>query len=89
MTHHAFTYADFEATRQELVSTLRSALTPQDRRFLLSFVGGDPVWSLFPHTALPSQPAVQWKLLNLRRLRDRNSAKHAEQLQLLDVALNS
>lgn len=57
-------------------------------RFLLGLHDADPDFGLIglPQAAL--LPAVQWKLVNLARLKRGNPAKHAEQRALLEAVLD-
>jgi hypothetical protein len=87
MTKQPFSYADYDATRLRLVQEVHASLSDQDREFLLSFKNGEPDWGKFPVQALPSMPAVQWKLANIRKLKSQSPDKHARQLAALRDAL--
>lgn len=87
MAVQPFAYEDFETTRERLIREIRQGLTEDHRRFLVSFKEGEPDWKLFPVPALNAMPAIQWKLANIRKLRDHNAAKHAKQLLALKEAL--
>ena len=87
MTLEPFDYHAHTATFQRLVQTIRTAMTAADKQFLLSFASAEPEWGLFPQNNLASLPGVQWKLLNIRKLMDKNPKKHAEQLQMLKQKL--
>ena len=87
MTEIPFTYANFEATRKQLITDISAGFTDDDRRFLLSFKNAEPDWGLFPHDRLKDLPAVQWKLRNIETLKSKNPAKHAEQLKALEERL--
>lgn len=76
-----FTYDDFEATRAQLIGSIQASLTAADKQFLLSFKNLTPDWSIHNFEMFP---AIQWKLQNLQKLKDRNSAKHLELLQRLE-----
>lgn len=86
MTDQIFTYEIFEATRNELIDTVRKSMTDQDRSFLRSFFLGEPSW--FPYD-FGKFPGVQWKLLNINMLKKLNPAKHKLQLNVLDDVLAS
>jgi predicted nucleotidyltransferase component of viral defense system len=83
MTEDAFSYSDFESTRERLVVEINNLLTDDDRKFLLSFKAGEPQWGLYPIEGLQEMSAVQWKLLNIKRLLSKDHTKHGEQLELL------
>ncbi|HEY3406193.1 MAG TPA: nucleotidyl transferase AbiEii/AbiGii toxin family protein [Ohtaekwangia sp.] len=77
MTSIPFTYEDFETARQRLVTEIHKSLTPDDKKFLLSFNLGKPQWALFPLKDAQHLPAIKWKLLNLAKLKEKNPDKHA------------
>jgi len=80
MTAEEFSYDDFEATRDELISVVRNGLSELDKAFLLSLKSGQPDWSIYDFQRFP---AVQFKLQNLEKLKKTNPQKHAEQYQVL------
>lgn len=80
MSDIPFAYADFEQTRELLIQTVRNSLTPRDKAFLLSFKNCKPDWSIYNFERFP---AVQWKLQNLRKLKDNNPDKHTEHYNAL------
>lgn len=84
MTAETFTYEDFEATREELISSVQGGLNDEDKRFLLSVKNVEPDWSVHDFEQFP---AVQWKLLNLRRLKDQQAKNHRRQVEQLATAL--
>ncbi len=87
MTDDSFSYSDFEATREHLVTEIKRLLTDDDRKFLVSFKAGEPQWDLYPVVGLQNMSAVQWKLLNIKRLLSKDETKHGEQLELLRKCL--
>lgn len=88
MTEEAFEYAEFEATRHQLIDTIHSGLEDNDQRFLLSFKEGAPAWVGGGFEDLETFPAVQWKLQNIRRLKENNPTKHRDQWEALKKALH-
>jgi len=88
MAFTQFTYGDFEATREELVQEISKGWTDNDREFLLSFKRGEPEWSLYPLENLQRMPAVQWKLLNIQKLKEQNPEKYMGQLKALKKHLS-
>lgn len=77
MTEETFTYADYEDTRERVIRLVLNSLTQTDREFMIGFKRLKPDWSIYPYERYPS---VQWKLLNLHKLKDGNPRKHEEQL---------
>jgi predicted nucleotidyltransferase component of viral defense system len=54
---------------QDLLPRLiRNVLIDEEKRFLLSMKKGKPEWDLLGIDHLPSLPALQWKLINIRRM---------------------
>jgi len=80
MTTEPFSYYDFEATRKQLVKNISDSLTILDKQFLIDFTNLKPKWEIYDFERFPS---VQWKLQNLMKLKESNSSKHSEQLELL------
>lgn len=74
-----------EATRVELISTIRSKLTQNHRDFLIGFKEGNPDWSLLPFESIKELPSVKWKILNLEKM---SKAKKVEAIQKLKDTLN-
>lgn len=88
MTADPFTYEQFEATREELIAKIHSALNDDDKRFLISFKKGEPNWGLFPVPGLKDMPAIRWKLQNIQKLIRQNPDKHKDLLKALEEKLN-
>lgn len=57
--------AELEAARTQLFEWAASALTDNERRFLLAVKQGEPDWSLLPFEGLDRWPAIPWKLHNI------------------------
>lgn len=87
MANIPFTYDDYERTRIQLVKEIHSMLTEENRSFLLSFKEGIPDWEKFSVKDAKELPAVQWKLHNIRRLKQANPEKHTEMLKILEKNL--
>ena len=84
MSDVPFTYEDFERTREQMVKTINQGLTEIDKKFLLSVKNCEPDWSIYDFERFP---AIQWKLLNLRKLKNSNSDKHQELYEALKKKL--
>jgi hypothetical protein len=83
MTTAPIALADLEATRTWLFDVLPKALTLEHREFLLSFLRGEPSWSLMPFPRLKDMPAIRWKRLNLAKFvkaQPKLAAAHHEEL---------
>src|SRR5580692_8901487 len=68
-----------EQTQERLIAQLPRALSTSHREFLLSLVRAEPAWELMPFNHLQHLPALQWKLLNLRKLKSRDATRFLAQ----------
>jgi predicted nucleotidyltransferase component of viral defense system len=66
-------------TQERLIAQLPRALSTSHREFLLSLVRAEPAWDLMPFKHLQHLPALQWKLLNLRKLKSRDATRFLAQ----------
>ncbi len=79
MTREPVALSALEQVQRQVIAELPRALTASHRDFLLSLVRAEPAWELMPFKHLQHLPALQWKLLNLRKLKLRNAARFADQ----------
>lgn len=65
--------------REQFLKDIKARLDDRARTFLVSLHDGEPDFEVIglPHAL--ALPAVRWKILNLRKLRNDNPVKHAEQ----------
>lgn len=75
MTEMEFTYEQFEESRAELIKSVNALMTDADKRFLLEFESAEPVWEGSGYEMFFNYPSVQWKMLNLQKLKKQNPAK--------------
>ncbi len=68
MTEEEVRQSDLEQAFKDLIDTLNSDLTDNERKFLLSFKRKSPDWSLLGLQGIEKLPAVNWKLINLERM---------------------
>lgn len=87
MTEMEFTYSDFEQTRDELIREINRFFSMDDKSFLLSFESGNPDWTLGYET-FKDYPSVQWKLLNIEKLRKSNPRKFDMEIERLRLVLD-
>ena len=86
MSDEAFSYEEYEQARRELHQFVMDGLTDEDKHFLISFEQGEPDWTLCHAGDLSCFPSVQWKLLNLAKLKKQNPAKlYAEVEKLQEI----
>ena len=83
MTDIPFSYEDFEQTRAQLITDVCSLMTDADKQFLLSFEAGEPQWEGYEFEYFKNYPSVQWKLLNLVKLKKTNPAKLQSEVERL------
>jgi predicted nucleotidyltransferase component of viral defense system len=82
-----FDYDDYLNTRNRLIETINNSLTKREKELIYSFEKGEPLWELFPFKVLKEMPAVQWKLLNVEKLKTKSPHKHNQLLAVLEDVL--
>jgi predicted nucleotidyltransferase component of viral defense system len=82
-----FSYNDYENTRHQLLEFINQSFTEDDKKLIYSFENGNPDWGLFPYEIIKDLPAVQWKMLNIKKLMKENSSKHKQLMFALEEAL--
>lgn len=75
MSDIPFSYDDYDSTRKALMEMVYENLTETDKEFILSFEKGCPEWSKCSAGDLSGYPSVQWKLLNIDKLKKANAKK--------------
>jgi len=70
--------------RDTLIQKIATDLTTNERKFLLSMKLGEPEWNLLPFKNLDKLPALQWKLINVRKM---DKAKHERMIDKLKMVL--
>ena len=84
MTAEEVQYDELVAVRDRLIESINEAMTENEKKFLLSIKQGEPDWDHMQVAGIDQLPAIQWKLLNFRKIK---KEKHAESLQKLRTAL--
>lgn len=72
MSEVPFSYEDFEATREKLVTDVNSVMTEDDRQFLTGFENLTVDWESSPYSSFKEYPSVRWKIQNLQKLKASN-----------------
>ena len=75
MSDIPFDYADYLSARENLLKLVNAGLSDTDKEFLISFEMGEPEWSKCSGGDLSNYPSVQWKLLNIEKLKKSNIKK--------------
>lgn len=78
MSDEYFSYADYEASRHNLICIVDRGLNEIDKEFLISFEDGSPDWEKCCAGDLSQYPSVKWKLKNIITLKKKNPKKHKE-----------
>lgn len=76
-------------TRDRLWTELPTALSADQKQFLLGLVAAEPDWSLMKCPHLAELPAIRWKRRNLETLKANNPAKFEAQREELSVRLHA
>lgn len=87
MTKNPVSLEELLDTRKRLIMDIQSRFDENTRRFLLSLHDGTPDFDAIGRSRAADLPAVRWKLINLKRLKYENSAKHADQRGELEALL--
>ena len=61
-------YEKLVKIREDLVKIIKSSLTFEEKRFIVSIQEGEPEWELLGLKKIEQLPAVKWKLLNVRKM---------------------
>lgn len=65
---------------------VRTALSENERKFLLPIKQGEPNWSLMPFDHIHQLSAIQWKLRNVKRMNARTHKAVLDRLRdVLDL----
>ncbi len=86
MSDEEFSYEQFESTRAQVVNTIRARLTAEDKAFLLSIKKLVPDWSLYDFEKFP---ALQWKIQNIRKLKEEDNDRYHNQVKALEAVLTA
>lgn len=81
MTRDPITMEELLEARERLVADISAHMTAKDKDFLISFKSGEPQWELMPLPVTEQLPAVQWKLINIRRMSPQRRGKRLDILQ--------
>ena len=79
MTREPITLNELVEVRRKLRAELPSAITLNQKKFLISLASAEPDWSLMKCRHLAELPAIRWKLQNLDKLKKFNPSKFAQQ----------
>ena len=69
---------DYEQARESIIKKVNDSLTNSDKEFLVSFEDGIPLWEKCCAGDLSQYPSVQWKLLNIDKLKKQAPDKYKE-----------
>jgi predicted nucleotidyltransferase component of viral defense system len=70
-------------TRKSLIKIIQKILTKDERKFLLTLKEGVPDWDLLGVPGAEKLPAIQWKLMNIRKMDPLHHKKSIERLKVL------
>ncbi len=72
--------------RKRLVELIHEGLTDSERDFLLSFKNRTPDWTLLGLDGVSELPAIKWKQINLKKMRDETHAQALDKLKAVLMA---
>jgi predicted nucleotidyltransferase component of viral defense system len=76
MTDIPFTYENYIQARQELIAFVNSNISRRDKDFFISYEDGCPQWDNSEYESFKKYPSIQWKQLNILKLKVENPTKH-------------
>lgn len=77
------------AARDQMIATLHKELDADERAFLVTLANAAPEWHRMGIAHLGAMPAIQWKLQNLAKLKEKNPAKFEEQSRELAAKISA
>jgi len=86
MTRKEVSLEDLQQVQRNLANTIVRALDDDEKEFLVSVKRGKPEWDRIGIEHLDRLPAIQWKLINIRKM---GSAKQKAALDKLVKALST
>ena len=84
MTQSPVIYTELVETRYQLINHLLQSLTGDERKFLLSMKMGEPDWTAIPIVGINVLPALEWKVINIKKM---DKVKHAAAVKNLKKVL--
>jgi molecular chaperone DnaK (HSP70) len=69
MTEQEVTLDELIKTRERYIKQLKNELTKSEKNFLISLKRGQPDWDLLEIPNIEKLPALQWKLINIRKMK--------------------
>jgi predicted nucleic acid-binding OB-fold protein len=81
MTVKEVEYEDLVVARETLIETVNKQLTDDEKTFLITLKEGKPEWGALGIEGIDRLPAVQWKLLNIRKIGAKKRAESLEKLK--------
>jgi predicted nucleotidyltransferase component of viral defense system len=84
MTEKNISLEELLEAREQLINTINNDLSMNERIFLLSMKTGTPDYSLLPFPDIEQFPALQWKLINIKKM---DSTKHLIMINKLRAVL--
>lgn len=81
MVREGIAYSEIEIIVGRLKEQIKDSLTDEEKKFLISFAEGTPIWSLLkvPHAA--ELPALKWKVQNINKIAEEKRKKEVKLLQ--------
>jgi predicted nucleotidyltransferase component of viral defense system len=81
MTEQEVSLEELIKTRERYILKLKNELTTSEKRFLITLKEGQPDWSLLGVPNVDKLPAVQWKLLNIQKMKKSKREEYLEKLK--------
>ncbi|HMN25827.1 MAG TPA: nucleotidyl transferase AbiEii/AbiGii toxin family protein [Ignavibacteriaceae bacterium] len=69
------------SVRGDLISKIKTSLSDEQKKFILSFKNKRPEWKLSGIDGIENYPSVKWKLMNLEKMEEKKHAAAYEKLK--------
>lgn len=69
------------SVRGDLISKIKTSLSDEQKKFILSFKNKRPEWKLSGIDGIENYPSVKWKLMNLEKMEEKQHAAAYEKLK--------
>lgn len=67
--------------RSDLVKSVLTSITDDEKKFLVSFVENEPKWDLFKHSKIQDFPSIKWKMYNQSKMTEKKREEYTKKVK--------
>lgn len=82
MVANQMTYSELSEVLPMLLEIIKKQILPDEKQFLLSYAEGNPKWDKMPFSHIKELPALQWKLLNIKKMDEQKRIQACNDLEV-------